>query len=78
MTAPTAASLPGESRGQRSLAGYRPWGLKESDTTEATWHISKTNTVLYVNYISIKMSLFSIVFFKVNSSLGDCNGHWGY
>ena len=26
--------LPGESHGQRSLAGYNPWGLKESDTTE--------------------------------------------
>ena len=24
--------------GQRSLAGYSPWGLKESDTTEATQH----------------------------------------
>ena len=22
--------------GQRSLAGYRPWGRKESDTTEVT------------------------------------------
>ena len=29
-------SLPGESHGQRSLAGYSPWGRKESDTTEAT------------------------------------------
>ena len=26
--------LPGESHGQRSLAGYNPWGHKESDTTE--------------------------------------------
>ena len=26
--------LPGESHGQRSLAGYSPWGHKESDTTE--------------------------------------------
>ena len=26
--------LPVESRGQRSLAGYSPWGRKESDTTE--------------------------------------------
>ena len=26
--------LPGESHGQRSLAGYSPWGCKESDTTE--------------------------------------------
>jgi len=28
--------LPGESYGQGSLAGYSPWGCKESDTTEAT------------------------------------------
>ena len=26
--------LPGEFHGQRSLAGYSPWGHKESDTTE--------------------------------------------
>ena len=26
--------LPEESHGQRSLAGYSPWGHKESDTTE--------------------------------------------
>ena len=26
--------LPGESPGQRSLAGYSPWGRQESDTTE--------------------------------------------
>ena len=31
---PTAVFLPGESHGQRSLAGYRPWGRKESDRTE--------------------------------------------
>ena len=28
------AFLPGESLGQRSLAGYSPRGCKESDTTE--------------------------------------------
>ena len=28
--------LPGESHGQRNLAGYSPSGRKESDTTEAT------------------------------------------
>ena len=28
--------LPGESHVQRSLAGYSPWGHKESDTTEHT------------------------------------------
>ena len=26
--------LPGESHGERSLAGYTPWGHKELDTTE--------------------------------------------
>ena len=31
---PTAVFLPGESHGQRSLAGYSPWGSKELDTTE--------------------------------------------
>ena len=31
----TPVFLPGESRGQRSLAGSSPLGRKESDTTEA-------------------------------------------
>ena len=31
---PTPVLLPGKSYGQRSLVGYRPWGHKESDTTE--------------------------------------------
>ena len=39
---PTPVFLPGESHGQRSLAGYRPWeGHKEADTTETKW---KTGT----------------------------------
>ena len=29
---PTPVFLPGEFHGQRSLAGYSRWGLKESDT----------------------------------------------
>ena len=33
---PTPGFLPGESHGQGTLAGYRPWGHKESDTTEVT------------------------------------------
>ena len=36
---PTPVFLPGESHGQRSLAGYGPQGCKESDTTEVTYHI---------------------------------------
>ena len=31
---PTPVLLPGKSNGQRSLVGCRPWGRKESDTTE--------------------------------------------
>ena len=31
---PTPVFLPGEFHGQRRLAGYSPWGRKESDTTE--------------------------------------------
>ena len=31
---PTPVSLPGESHGQRNLAGYSLWGHKESDTAE--------------------------------------------
>jgi len=32
----TPVSLSGESHGQRSLVGFNPQGLKESDMTEAT------------------------------------------
>ena len=31
---PTTIFLPREFHGQRTLAGYSPWGCKESDTTE--------------------------------------------
>jgi len=34
--ATTPVFLPGKSRGQRSLAGYSPWGCIESDPTEHT------------------------------------------
>ena len=33
---PTQVFLPGKPHGQRSPAGYSPWGCKESDTTEHT------------------------------------------
>ena len=35
---PTPVFLPGESHGQRSLAGHSPQSHKESDVTEATEH----------------------------------------
>ena len=35
---PSPGFLPGESRGERSLVGYSPWGRKESDMAEAAYH----------------------------------------
>ena len=37
---PIPVFLPGESHGQRSLAGYSPWVHKESDTTKQLTHSS--------------------------------------
>ena len=34
----TPVFLPGKFHGQRSLAGYSPWGCKESDMTEHACH----------------------------------------
>ena len=36
----TPVLLPGESHGQRNLAGNSPWGHKESDTTERLHFLS--------------------------------------
>ena len=41
----TPVFLPGESHGQRSLVGCGPYSLKESDTTEAAYHIC---TCIYI------------------------------
>jgi len=40
---PTPVLLPGKSHGWRSLVGFSPWGLKESDTTEwLHFHFSRS------------------------------------
>ena len=60
--------LPGEFHGQRSLAGYSPWGGKESDTTE---QLSLTQskgiqsyiqgyTTTYVKYLIQPVSYFNV------------------
>ena len=38
----TPVFLPGESHGQRSLAGYSPWGHTELDMTEAIEHAHRS------------------------------------
>ena len=48
---PTPVFLPGESHGQRSLAGYSLWGCEESDTTEWLTHI---HTFLGNKFVSVR------------------------
>ena len=38
---PIPVFFPGKSHEQKSLAGYSPYGHKESDMTEVTWQVSK-------------------------------------
>ena len=53
---PTSIFLPGESHGQRSLAGYSPWGHKELDMTEHAYSL----TVLF--YCLWKYSLMAKIY----------------
>ena len=41
---PAPVFLPGKFHGQRSLAGYSPWGRKESDMTERLSTHTHTHT----------------------------------
>ena len=42
---PTPVFLPGKSHAQRSLAGYGPWGRKESNTTEQLHSLAHSHGV---------------------------------
>ena len=70
---PTPVLLPGKSHGRRSVAGYSPWGRKESDTTERlhfTFATSYSTSdilhhllcrhVLVTNYMKLKINLLCI------------------
>ena len=50
---PTPVFLPGESHGQRNLAGYNPWGRKESDTTEWLTHTARAHTHTGVAFVVV-------------------------
>ena len=54
---PTPVFLPGKCHGERSLAGYSPWGRKESDTTE---RLSTHTPVCVVSTHSMGQLEFSI------------------
>ena len=50
---PTPVFLAGEFDGQRSLAGYNPWGGKESDTPERL----STHTYIHIHTIGSKTEM---------------------
>ena len=67
---PSLVFLPGESHGQKSLAGYCPWNHKESDMTEATEHTcthththmhTHTDTHTHTIYIKHEILKFCLV-----------------
>ena len=54
--APTPVFLPGEVHGQRSLAGYSPWGCKELDMTERLTHV---HIFTWVIHFAVQQKLIS-------------------
>ena len=64
---PTPVLLPGKSHGWRSLIGYRPWGRKESDTTEQL-HFTSTSG-LALAYIVLLQKWLMICFCSEISKL---------
>jgi len=57
---PTPVCLPGQFHGQRSLAGYSPWGRKESDMTK---HSRAFQRLAWGGFINWKVYLKASVFF---------------
>ena len=62
---PTPVFLPGESHGQRSLAGYSPWGHTKSDTTIATWHTQCISCIYYILRLYINSLRAGTIFFPL-------------
>ena len=48
---PTPLFLPGKFHAQRNLVAYSPWGHKESDMTEATYHAYTDNKMKGFEFI---------------------------
>ena len=60
---PTPVILPVEFHGQGSLAGYSPWGHKESDLTESLTH---THSLIFLFYVLCKGIDFSFITEKID------------
>ena len=59
----TPVFLPGKPHGQRSLAGYSLWGLKESDTTERQYTLGHLHLLLaeWFRAVTVFLSEVSLV-----------------
>jgi len=71
---PTPVILPEKSHRQRSLAGYSPWGHKESDMTEqlsTVYHTHAKNAATQENIVSAARTLNFLVKLSRGSSLSD-------
>ena len=80
---PTPVLLPGESHGQRSLAGYSPWGYTELDTTEATKQQQQQWLMMLTTFsmclLVIRLSVFvkySVKYFPITTFLQGRG--WGF
>ena len=74
---PTPVFLPGKPHGQRSLAGYSPWGCRESDTAEHLRHTcahthADTHTVSHKdNSEEMKRRCFNFTFPAIHNGLSQ-------
>ena len=69
----TPGLLPGKSRGQRSLAGYSPWGRKESDTTE--WlHFHKLHRLGGLNNMHLFLTILKTGKLKIKILVDPVSG----
>ena len=67
---PTPVFLLGKSHGQRSLGGYSPWGLKESDMTEHRHTHTHTHSYTHVpDTVSIPRMKYSLYICRSSSQM---------
>ena len=75
--AATPVFLPGESHGQRSLAGYSPWAHKELDTTERlTVLLSCLLNFSWYTFSEVKLIDFPLPTFIEVKFWRICYYHW--
>ena len=73
---PTPVLLPGKSHGRQSLVGYRPWGRKESDTTERlhfSLQVSEEAGLVFLLSYSVLVSMVM----SLRSTKGSLTKGWG-